>query len=214
MADRPIIFQAPMIRALLDGDKTQARRLADGKVGHYVPVKPGDRLWVQETWATWMHAPILPDGLGGELSRDPGDWLYQATATGWDDMDHDRRLLVHHNTKHEDGRSGNYVIQPSIHMPRWASRLTLVVTEKRLERVQDISEEDAKAEGVLEDGWEDDVPGGPICTGYVGRLDFENLWVQLHSREAWDDNPEVVALTFTVHKANIDALETEAAAHG
>ena len=201
-----------MIRALLAGDKTQTRRKAwrEAKIpAHFhddpsdptmpVPtiwqkVKPGDRLWCRE-----MHS-------FGSYNKN----LNQARRR------HRRgQSPIVYSTDRERMKQYEYLgWRPSIHMPRWASRLTLIVTEKRLEQVQDINEEDAKAEGVLEDGWEDDVPGGPLCTGYVGRLAFETLWVELHGRGAWDENPEIVALIFTVHKSNIDAMETEGAAHG
>lgn len=210
MADRPIIFSAPMILALLDGRKTQTQRLAErfvpakrppsphllDKVGHLKPthwtkIKPGDRLWVRETWATWMHAPVLPKGLGGELSRDPEDWLYKATDTDWNDMDHDRRFLAEGNAKREDGRSGNYIIRSPIHMPRWASRLTLVVTAAKIERVQEISGSDVEAEGAP--------------NSVDDPLWFVRLWDSVHGKGAWDSNPEVVALTFAVYHRNIDA---------
>ena len=229
MTDRLIIFSALEIRALLDGCKTQTRRLAwrdcpkcpgvsgckmcggKGSVPTiWQKVKPGDRLWVRETWATWMYAPMLPKGLGGELSRDPDDWLYKATATDWDDMDHDRRLLVEGNAKREDGRSGNYIIRSPIYMPRWASRLILVVTATKIERVQDISEEDAKAEGVDNNHairWQDDDPG---FMGDVRRRNFAELWNSLHGPDAWDANPFVVALTFEIQHRNIDAMERTA----
>jgi hypothetical protein len=102
-------------------------------------------------------------------------------------------------------------------MPRWASRLTLIVTGVKIERVQDISEEDAKAEGALwhdghgvgHSGWRHNPNDGvvfPTCRGA-----FRRLWVCINGTEAWDENPYVVALTFRTIKANIDAPEAKAA---
>jgi hypothetical protein len=165
--ERPIIFSGPMVRALLEGRKTQTRRVVKGMALDWLddagftpefvanPANrlcpygvPGDRLWVRETWATWMHAPCLPGGMGGALSRDPDDWLYKATEPEWAAMLADRATLRAYNVSREDGSTGNYVVRPSIHMPRWASRLTLEITEVRVERLQDISEADAIAEGL------------------------------------------------------------------
>ncbi len=175
MTDRPILFSAPMILALLDGRKSQTRRLAwqkpqvaiqvgDGPVEPVlVPTlwqkaKPGDRLWVRETYAR----------------RADGLIAYRAGPHPWD-------------VKHDICRW-----RPSIHMFRWASRLTLVVTEVRVQRLQDISHNDVTAEGAS------------------NVVDHENWWPRrwdiLHGAGAWDENPEVVALTFTVHQCNIDSM--------
>lgn len=210
MTDRPILMSAPMVRALLDGRKTQTRRLAwrdcDG-VGHDCPkcggtglvptiwqsVKPGDRLWVRET-SRWykqsMEGGIPPYEQKIEYCADskpevPSDWPKRA----------------------------------SIHMPRWASRLTLLVTAAKTERVQEISEEDAEAEGAFELSRTGDDPMHPTwtMTGESWRYNtprsaFESIWCILHTKPGtrWEDNPEVVALTFEVHKRNIDAMEKAA----
>src|SRR5437016_2152973 len=98
-------------------------------------------------------------------------------------------------------------------MPRWASRLTLIVTATKIERLQDISMDDAAAEGLwyCEKGdaagfWFSDksMEGGVIGDGAVECFQF--LWESLHGEDSWDAKPEVVALTFEVHKTNIDSL--------
>jgi hypothetical protein len=103
----------------------------------------------------------------------------------------------------------------SMHMPRWASRLTLIVTATTIEHLQGISEADAKAEGIeyREDCFGTWNPDGTMRCGGAdnAREAFRCLWINLHGTGAWDANPEVVALRFTVIKANIDALEARAA---
>lgn len=100
--------------------------------------------------------------------------------------------------------------RPGIHMPRWASRLTLTVTSVRVQRLQDISEEDAIAEGVDAVSMAD----APRQTAWSRRQDFAQLWDSINGKHpcaAWSDNPWIVALTFSVTKQNIDALQMEAA---
>lgn len=181
MKEHPVLFNAPMIRALLDGTKTQTRRPVKGvppsvvrfevaslsktEFGKKAPIwlgwtadnnnidfhapcpfgVVGDRLWVRETWAPFhigskhsLASPVedLDDADGARFAADRRVW----SCTGG-------------NGAHAPADDGgwNYAPhrwRPSIHMPRWASRITLEVTDVRVQRVQDISEEDAKAEGV------------------------------------------------------------------
>ena len=250
MADRPIIFSAPMIRALLDGRKTQTRRiikpspefcgggrsrdpqnwndpdawgwenydegcwdlLSEGYTGRPF-YAPGDRLWVREAWRIgawdWNNAQIAVDYCDGPrkewLAVDDGDMLHRL-------IDQSRADAVkaglplrysYYEYSWSPGHSPCRWRSP-IHMPRWASRLTLLVTDVRVQRLQEISEADAKAEGVGGVCWEDwrDY-GGP--SSY--RLPFRSLWNSIHGHDAWDDNPWVAALTFTVHRCNIDKME-------
>ena len=219
MTDKPMIFSAPMVKALLDGRKTQTRRIlkpqppADAHmvraytenapraalrntVGWFVPEAGdlwpcndgdriplpytlGDRLWVRETW-----------GMG--LS-DHGDCpRYKAT------MDYQC------GDKIKPPHEGPFKWRSPIHMPRWASRLTLLVTDVRVQRLQEISVVDVFAEGAVPA----DLPHG----SHIGRERdfFRDLWNSLHGPDAWEANPWVCALTFTVHRANIDKLERAA----
>ncbi|ACL57889.1 hypothetical protein [Methylobacterium nodulans] len=211
MVDRPIIFSAPMIRTLIEGRKTQTRRLCkpmnkwvhqegreirlhQGQWCHFLqdaelpierlrlPWQVGDRLWVRETWAVGN----IYDGIPPR-SINPGgkpNWCgvrYAAT---------DEHLGIKDRSP--------------IHMPRWASRLSLIVTEVRVERLQDISEEDAIAEGMtLPEGlrWGND----PISA-------YRALWGELHGPDSWAANPWCAAITFSVHRTNIDALAAARAA--
>lgn len=252
MTDRPILMSAPMIRALLDGRKTQTRELAWrgtelgraglATLGHqpeptiWQSVKPGDRLWVKETWRT--HAMF----------------------------DHIKPRDLTTNSIHYDANSdpptASGKTRVSIHMTRRISRLTLLVTATKMEGVKEISEKDAVAEGnwpppsvrqLRQDTtWisgqcrdcrfavpRDELVGSKIrgCAYLLGdtrdeilefmgqgcwdfqlrsddtaeppRLRFKYLWDSLHYKpgEHWHTNPEVVALTFTVHQCNIDAMD-------
>lgn len=207
MTDYPIIFSAPMVKALLSGRKVMTRRLAwrqtiaspkkprpgaaHGEDGYsYYPtswqrVKPGDRLWVREN-LTVGYWPCRAD--------------YSADSTqvpSGDKLPHDKlypRITV-----------------PSIHMPRWASRLTLVVTATKIERLNDISEADAQAEGMPKPYFGDGDPPFTENAIMVSRVkQFRNLWNALHGDGAWADNPEVIAMSIIVHKQNINAMKVAA----
>jgi hypothetical protein len=198
--ERPIIFSGPMVRAILEGRKSQTRRIVkfnhkpwlnpmahveyarDGMPiwfdappsksirdsdyfdeGYPCPYgQPGDRLWVRETW---QHDS--PDSM-----TDP---VYQTTACCFyraDESDPRTKPI-----------SGKW--RPSIHMPRWASRITLELTDVRVERLKDISEADATAEGV---------PSSLMASTH--RIGFFNLWNSIHGCNADDLNPWVWVLAF------------------
>ena len=193
MSEKPIIFNGEMVRAILDGRKTQTRRLVkpqptppawcnhikphfldDGGFGFFdedidykAPYSPGDHLWVRETWC-----PVDDTEFGH------GEWIdYRATPTyesshpaGWDAAPNDPQALKW---------------RPSIHMPRWASRITLEVTGVRVERVQDITEEDAQAEGIL----------FSVPRGGGRRRTFEALWEDIYPG-SWERNDWVWVIEF------------------
>ena len=210
MADRPIIFSAPMIRALLDGRKTQTRRVLKpqpvcyqnppsfswGKfVGEWpddwfgygneiagaLPYAPGDRLWCKEGCVVGFDIDDNDRPIG-----DRKVW-YRATDTGlrWYDPDSESML-------------DNPPWKPSIHMPRWASRLTLLVTDVRVQRLQEISRGDAMEEGC---------PFANMADGPNPRDWYRDIWNSIHGPDAWDANPWVAAISFTVHRCNIDTME-------
>lgn len=227
MTDKPIIFSGPMIRALLDGRKTQTRNILSPKSGigpaHRVericgawmaceydrrwplrlPHAPGDRLWAREAHY------LTDDGYG----------QYAVFAEDAEDVTAHFSLV--NETQQRYDLSDTWAAQhlrrrPPIHMPRWASRLTLVVTDVRVQRVQEISEEDAKAEGIEYDddrsrgnciAWRDYLDRGGKCAYSIGS--FRSLWDSLNAKRGfgWDANPWVVATTFTVHRCNIDQME-------
>jgi hypothetical protein len=139
---------------------------------------PGDRLWVREAWCC--------DGDTGD--RDPTTVLYRADGEA-----HEQEIETH------DGSPW----RPSIHMPRWASRILLEITEVRVERLQDISEADARAEGVggpiSVDGWDEqrkEFFSPEEYARFDSRRRFRLLWNVINGPESWDQNPWVWALTF------------------
>lgn len=205
MSDKGIIFSAPMIRALLDGRKTQTRRLLkDAPKGDWhcdrvgsglrwvaspgspslpclLPFASGDRLYVREAWrALRRFDSYKPRNI-------PVSWVHCEAdeATG------DARLAP-------IGRMGK--LRPSIFMPRWASRLWLEVRDVRVERITSISEADALAEGI------DRIQFPEIGDWGWPQRRFADLWTSLHTKpgERWQDNPWVVAVTFDVLLGNID----------
>lgn len=196
--EHPILFSAPMVRAILDGRKTQTRIIAktrrensilsgdwhDSYIIHpgnnewlmrdFQYGKPGDRLWVRETFA------IIDD----ESGFGSGYIEYKATCDNPDKI----------------------IWKPSIHMPRWASRILLENSNVRIERLQDISEDDAVAEGI------ENIGGGASCSpwknyriGAKNEMDchcssavrsYKTLWESINGPGSWDLNPLVWVVEF------------------
>lgn len=206
----PILFSAPMVNALLDGRKTQTRRsvkpqpdFCDGKIAarftpddqrlgrlgaiiHCPYGRPGDLLWVRET-TTAKHA------IETCVSCDHSD-LGAFT-------NHTCRSIAYR----ADGELPSVFWTPGIHMPRWASRLTLRITEVRVQRLQEISEGDAKAEGCAPSWLDaDDNETVHASSQPTYQRGFARLWRDINGAGSWDTNPWVWALTFEVIKANVD----------
>ena len=214
MTERPILFSAEMVRAILKGDKTQTRRAikpvptfngggachdADALQQDYVEPywvfpetckygAPGDLLWVRETFCAHWDAPPhdAPQSYrivtGDELppiKQESGD-LYQPVPsdimTVWYGAQGDKPFHM--------------AWRPSIHMPRWASRIELLIKDVRVERLQDVSEDDARAEG-----WPGPITetGFPIASPLAW---FANVWTSINGAGAWDANPYVWVIEF------------------
>ena len=221
MKARPILFNGQMVRALLDGRKTQTRRVlkpqpkpvdelaseagdvfvdydgslrrfrrdrrqnfADDIIGEPMPCpygSVGDLLYVRETWShtgqgAWTPSDaFIAQSLGGKL-------VYRADegdeAPGW---------------------------FPSIHMPRWASRLTLRITDVRVERLKDITKAEAAKEG-----WQSMLSDGSL--NYNPKRWFRDLWDEINGPGAWEANPWVWAVSFKVIHKNVDQVLKEARA--
>lgn len=223
MTDRPILQTAAEVRAALDGRKTQARVILKPQPGgieqrplgfvgsparfvftevhpgganwtHYakIPYAPGDRLWVRETW----RPHYLGDGVWNLDVSYPADGERRTICDGeFGDKDWNWPKAADR---------GN--VTP-LHMPRWASRLTLTVTDVRVQRLQEISEADCYAEGIENIGQGCGFVHLPEALTYsTARGCYHTLWNSLHGPGAWGANPWVVAITFDVTRANIDAV--------
>lgn len=210
--ERPILFSGPMVLSILQGRKTQTRRVVKGTAldwlndarftPSYVADRanglsrfgyPGDRLWVRETWcpANSDNGPVV---------------LYKA--------DQGRRYLVDESypvdyskfpvkgnawsawaSEVEEGSTK--ANRPAIHMPRWACRLVLEITDVRIERLHDITEADARAEGAevaLAPDWYAERPGEMRFAQH--RYGFADIWGNINGAESWNANPWVWVITF------------------
>lgn len=216
MTERPILFSGEMVRAILDGRKTQTRRvmkpqpkptLADypGPAGHWWPSqKHKSMLGVEQEMQKWK-------GLAGSACPygDTGDtlWVRETWCQGADDgrqvplrmatlyrADGEHVTLSDGDGFTQTNRDGSEKSpwRPSIHMPRWASRITLRITDVRVERLQDISEHDARAEGMSSE-WDDYERYGQ---SEPYRYGFSAIWNTINGPGAWDDNPWVWVLSF------------------
>ena len=185
MADRPILFSAPMVRALLAGRKTQTRRLAASPLRR---VEVGDRLYVREACAIEKAGYFVPRNVQGRIHyrADGVPRPPEPTATGL--------------------RTGRW--RPSIHMPRCASRLTLIVEGVKVEPLQAISLADLRAEGLHQKNGSQLWWATDDVAAFEPDACFGTLWNALHAKpgELWEDNPHVVALTFRVEQRNIDQV--------
>ena len=212
MTERGMIFNAEMVRAILDGRKTQTRRpvkfpvhdknlgceLAGNELagelsaGNYLNSafgKPGDRILVRETF----QGPLFDYDLMDSYSKDPTPFekpefcVYKADGVPAPEFyDADDEL--------------HCCWRPSIHMPRWASRILLEITDVRVERLNAISEEDATAEGVP--------PAGSLLPDYPGtfltpkgdfataKVAFQRLWESIYGEESWKANGWVWVISF------------------
>lgn len=223
MTSRPILFSGPMVRALLDGTKTQTRRALRPDQGLFREGQEGVDCWTGFMgWQSveWAFANRGACGKGCLPRIAVGDLLW-VRERGWMSPRKDAFLPLVDNegkapTSPQDGAP--YKATPSIHMPRWASRLTLEVTEVRVQRLHEISEADAEAEGCLFDAekrwWH--VPGVehpnkdfPVLARPTAREMYAALWDAINGSGAWGGSPWVVAYTFTVHRENVDDLLAE-----
>lgn len=198
MKERPILFSGSMVRAILEGRKTMTRRVVKPQHLNMVEAvleangrwvfetidyelttphgRPGDRLWVRETWRTYKSLDHLSP-------RKISDGAIVDCSAGYPNKRiYDNSPIL-----------GMGKWRPSIFMPRWASRINLEITGVKVERLQDISEEDAKAEGCHH---------GPGAGNWRdSRHIFQDLWDSINGKRqgySWGDNPYVWAVSFKV----------------
>ncbi|EQA5356141.1 hypothetical protein [Serratia marcescens] len=241
MKERPVIFNGEMVRAIIDGRKTQTRRIMAvqpesnqfgllritdstkrSDIGKYHWAESnatgthqrsalfscpfgqvGDRLWVRETFAVLGNEDGCPIDWDGNLIK--GDEKQAARiykASCWQEPgNYGLWSIPDRDTQYE----GTW--RPSIHMPRWASRILLEITAVRVERLSDISVDDAKAEGVR--ALENNFGNGPAyCDYLLPNLDdtaewynrasdsFKSLWKSIYGAESWRANPWVWVIEF------------------
>lgn len=214
MIDRPILFSAPMIRAIIreienpGTGKTETRRIlkpqppkgstllalfrgdgqdrhvqfrdASGDVTKSQPVRfaTGDRLWVREAWKPHSIYDRMPP------REMPPSKIFYLADDGYS----------------PSGSRG----RPGIHMPRWASRITLIVEDVKVERLQEISEDSAMREGAAPVLVPPDGGGAPHVEG------FRDIWTAINGAASWDANPWVVAIRFRPYLCNIDQMKDAA----
>jgi hypothetical protein len=210
MKEHPIIFSGPMIRAILEGRKTQTRRIVKFSSKSISPNGPyvesdgnpeslltavhelqklstklacpygtiGDRLWVRESFARVEPYPQI----GERYEMPMGAPVSEVHREYW------RKRIAF---KADTDESFNQKWKPSIHMPRWASRITLEITDIRIERIQEVSDSDAFSEGI-----QATVNEGQLDDG-TAKGAFKALWNSINvKRASWESNPYVWALTF------------------
>ena len=188
MKEYPIIFNGEMVRAILEGKKTQTRRVISFPLNHIHPPYgyPGDNLWVRETWGIGTR-PHPHDGWFDGVE-------YRADEFYLEDHDDLPCNRISDDIEYEKYDTGRWY--PSIHMPRWASRIDLSIKDIRVERIQDISEEDAISEGIDKSGtfWKDYRKGGMKQAMLQDPIDsFRTLWNLINEKRGfgWDVNPWV-----------------------
>lgn len=231
MRERPILFNADMVRAVLYGRKTQTRRIMKVQPHAGVRNSPfvksgiedghgkelvcpfgevGDCLWVRETWSD-----VNLEGVSAVAYR--ADQALRCMTNDNDDGDEDDPRLEKYSFAnwYPDLISGTEGIwRPSIHMPRWASRITLEITGVRVERLQDINHDDSYAEGIHTEVWDQTVVAKNYCESdsffqfwsedmdhYVEmdelyRQSFGSLWQSIYGEESWQANPWVWVIEF------------------
>lgn len=223
MTERGMIFNAEMVRAILAGRKTQTRRIMAPQPE---PCPRGGHWWPSNVFKTMLHVEDeMQNGKGGWGGLvgdacpfgDVGDriWVretFQGPLFNYEQMDE----YLEDSSKFEKPEFCQYAAdgghrpeyqdaddnlrhgwRPSIHMPRWASRILLEITDVRVERLNAISQEDAQAEGMELTGWRptysDPDSGGEVMTPYDN---FAELWSSIYGDESWKANPWVWVISF------------------
>lgn len=218
MKERPMLFKDEMVRAILEGRKTQTRRVVKPPKNvdpeHWMPEKlwdgrfkalhwpadcaefeilkcpygqPGDRLWVRETF----QGPLVDDDVEERPDdlESPKYCVYAADGSSAPEF-----------TDADDNLQRRW--RPSIHMPRWASRITLEITSVRVERVQDIGYQDAQAEGVqteTADPWFYHISTERNVYDFAAdepQGSFRKLWESINGAGSWNANPWVWVIEF------------------
>jgi hypothetical protein len=233
MTDRPIIFSGAMVRALLEGRKTMMRRVfklptkdiyehpqmggweatTSGGPGCFTIARDGTKKPAPEQIGIWHRTC----GVCIDAPYQVGDRLYvrEKWRQAYPKTSYSEGIVYHADKVKAlgmDEYSDRHKWKPSIHLPKTLSRITLTITAVKVERLQDITGKDAFAEGVdRQECYGPECPDGPNGCNQRGchgaREGFQRIWQSLNAKRApWDSNPWVVAVTFEVHKCNIDRM--------
>tara|TARA_R110000868_G_scaffold289746_1_gene550012 strand:- start:351 stop:986 length:636 start_codon:yes stop_codon:yes gene_type:complete len=210
---KSIILKQHDILALKEGRKTQYRAVVKPQplpdmtyTGFTIDGSKkeiGRFRWVKEPVYVWvaLHKVIYADSI---------EYVSDLTKEDIDRIKSDQKFLK----AHKKITTGNWLKVPAPKMPKMASRFTLEITGVRVERLQDISEEDAIAEGV--ESWLDSLPNdfrklrGILCDNYHA-IQYRQLWESINGKGSWEANPWVWVLDFIVHNKNIDEVINEKA---
>ena len=207
MKERGMIFNGEMVRAILDGRKTQTRRIMKPQPE---PCPRGGHWWPSNVFKTMLHVEDeMQNGKGGwgGLVGDAcpfgavGDriWVRETWASGLSTKSTLAYRATHKREDLEDGFYDTIKWTPSIHMPRWASRILLEITDVRVERLNAISEEDARAEGIIDGGClncGEPEPCGCANPEPDATDAFAYLWQSIYRQESWNANPWVWVISF------------------
>lgn len=182
MSERPILMSAPMVRAVLDGSKSQTRRVITWPKGYEVDQAAMERLAERKDALLLSRCPY--GVAGGEL------WVRETHYVWVAGMLDGSGMHIDYRATNPDAPCS---WTPSIHMPRWASRISLKITGVRVEQLHDISADDAAAEG-----WPGPDETGTILSSYpIGW--YAHLWDKINARRApWSSNPWVWVIGFQV----------------
>lgn len=211
MKEKPIIFSAPMVRAILEGRKTQTRRFVKRQ-----PPSPGDNLWVRETWQYWNwteegepYIKYLADEKVKLCNSDISYEWAEKLLDIWADLSEPENYNIDQVARDRKRR-------PSIFMPKWASRIKLAVTETRFERLQKITKADILSEGIRQiskDNGKTWKYGISDRDEFLGTDDygwpwqewstnpkkaFIKLWESINGAESWKDNPMICVIKFKI----------------
>ncbi|EAB1980457.1 hypothetical protein M1Y80_002305 [Salmonella enterica subsp. enterica serovar Hadar] len=207
MKELGMIFNAEMVNAILSGRKTQTRRPIKWKQTRFTEIaerddgslwpwaedcerggdiwfacpfgEVGDRIWVRETWQ------VIHDHI------DESSHVEYRTYAPSIPKEKDRywHTVYAEHFGDESREDRGFPWRPAIHMPRWASRITLEITDVRVERLRDLSEEDAKSEGIIPSA-------GGVLPGWEYRINFRDLWMDIYGTDNWEANPWVWVIEF------------------
>ncbi|EME1467121.1 hypothetical protein V3510_003379 [Serratia marcescens] len=203
MKERPVIFNGEMVRAILDGRKTQTRRVMKPQPE---PCYRGGHWWPSNAFKTMLHIEEqMQNGQGGwkGLAGDAcpfgqvGDRLWVRETWARYNIDQDAHDMAYRATTPDDWpKEGRW--RPSIHMPRWASRITLEITAVRVERLNSIGDVEAMREGIQNlttcSHADFGIPG--VVNAQHPVRAFQLLWESIYGEESWSANPWVWVIEF------------------